>query len=282
MKLSRYDPVELKFLAEKYLERGDYENAARFFRYLMVHFKMANDESYRKFAIKAGECYMRAAERLKDPAKAITLYLRAARAFREGGCIEMISPCSSKIWESYIMLRENRVERDSKILHTFKVAGDYFMENGNFKKASIIYHDIAECALKGGRLLLAGGFYRDAGICYQRINNLDKAADLYIKAADLYFNCQEYFEAAWNYCRAGFLLIYLNRFKEASEAAEKSELACHKGDIWIFLRNLSHICKLLTQGLIRKAEDEWKEIRWKLNREYAQLIENSFQVAKMK
>ena len=55
MKLSNYDPVEFKFLAERARNRGDYETAARFFRYLMVHFGVVNDEANRRrFAVKSG------------------------------------------------------------------------------------------------------------------------------------------------------------------------------------------------------------------------------------
>jgi len=283
MRFSRYDPVELKFLAESYLKRGDYENAARFFRYLMVHFRMVEDEhNYRRFAVKAGECYMRAAEKLSGSAKTIMLYLRAAEAFREGGSLKMADLCGSKIWESYIMLREGKFEKDGESLHAFKVAGDYFMDNGDFRKAAIIYHDIAEVALESGRLLLAGGFYRNAGVCYQKMDDLDEAANLYVRAADSYFRCQEYFEAAWNYCKAGFLLIRLHRFREASDVAEKAKLACYEGQIEIFLRDLSRVCKMLSQGLIREAAESWKRIKRKLNKEYAQLIEDSFQAANVR
>jgi len=283
MKFSRYEPAELKFLAESCLRRGDYENAARFFRYLMVHFRMAKDESnYKKFAIKAGECYLQAAEKLRDSIKAIMLYLRAAKAFREGGRIMMINLCSSRIWESYTMLREGKFEENSDNLHMFKVAGDYFMDNDDFRKAAIIYHDIAEKALDSGRLLLAGEFYRNTGVCYQKMNNLDEAVSSYIKAADLYFSCQKYFEAAWNYCKAGFLLIHLYRFREASAVAEKAKLACREGQVEIFLRDLIRICKSLSRGRIYEATENWQRIKWKLSREYIQLVENSFRMARMK
>lgn len=281
MKFNRYDPVELRFIAENYLRKGDYENAARFFRYLMVHFRMAKDNpNYRKFAIKAGECYMRAAEKVNSSAKAVMLYHRAVEAFQEAGSTEMIHLCSSKMWESYAAMRGSKFGEDSESLHAFKIAGDYFMDSGDFKKAAIIYQDIAEKALKSGRLLLAGGLYRDVGVCHQRMDDLNKAVDFYVRAADLYFKCQEYFEAAWNYCRAGFLLIRLRRLKEASDIAERAELACHEGQMEIFLRDLSYICKLLSQGLVYEAEENWKRIKWKFNRKYIQLVEDSFQAAK--
>ena len=278
MKLSNYDPVEFKFLAERARNRGDYETAARFFRYLMVHFGVVNDEANRRrFAVKAGECYMRAAENLEGSVKARMLCLKAAEAFKEGGSMEMVNLCGSLVWRYYTALRGSDFENYGESLHILKSAGDYFMGNSDFKRAASIYLDAAERAFESGRLLLAGGLYRDAAVCYQKIRELDESANLHVKAADLYFQLQEYFEAAWIYCKAGFLLIRLGRFEEALAIAKKAELACREERMEFFLTDLSRVCELLSQGLKDEAREKWNKIRRKLNKNYIQLVESSFQ-----
>ncbi|MEM1581218.1 MAG: tetratricopeptide repeat protein [Candidatus Bathyarchaeia archaeon] len=271
----------LEFLASEALRKRDYESAARYFRHLAVHFGIINNESNkRRFSIKAGECYMQAAEGFGKSTKAIMLYFRATEAFKEGGDLEMARFCGLKMWEQYLALRENVSRLNSEDIHAFKVAGDHFVSNGNPEKAALIYQDAAERALKNGKLLLAGGLFKDAGNCNQKLGNHEDASSLYIKAADAFFQCQEYFEAAWSYCEAGFLLIRLGRFEEALELTKRAEESCYKGRIEIFLKDLIRICKLLSQGHLEDAVENWRRIKAKLSKEYIQLIESSFQSIK--
>lgn len=267
--------------AEKLFKKGDYENAALLFQYLTVFFGAAKAEGQKRiFAGKTGESYRRAAEKIRGSARAIMLCIRAAEAFRESGNIEMAKACELKAWEYYSMVEDEEFSKGGENIQALKIFGDHLLENNNFKGAVLLYEKAAEKALKYGRLLLAGRLYEDAVECYREMGNLGQAALVSIKAADIYLNCREYFEAAWNYCKAGFIFIQLNRMKEAMEAAEKAEVACERGEIKIFLRDLSRICRLLSQGLLNEAEENWGKIRGKFNRRYIQLIESSFQSAR--
>jgi tetratricopeptide (TPR) repeat protein len=270
----------IKF-AEDALKKGNYEDAARFFQYLMTYFGAINDEfNKRVFAIKTGECCMRAAERARGSPRAIILSVRAAEAFQEGGDFEMARLCSSKIWEYYTAINKGETGKDSESIHALKVFGDHLASSGDLEKAAIIYLRAAENASKGGRTLLAGGLCRDAGDCYRKIGNLKYAAEYYAKAADAYLQCREYFEASLNYCKVSLISICLGRMREALYAAEKAESACNWGEIGIFLKDLSRICKLLSQGFLIEAEENWNKIKAKFSKEYTQLVELSFQAAR--
>ncbi len=267
--------------AEKSFKRGDYENAALLFQYLTAFFRAFKLGDHRRlFAEKAGESYRRAAEKFKGSARAIILCVRAAEAFHESGKIEMAKACELKAWEYYHMVEDEEFRKGGESIRALKIFGDYLLNNNNFEKAIALYEDAAEKALKYGRHLLAGGLYKDAGDCYQKIGNLEKAAHTNLKAADIYFHCREYFEAAWNYCKASLTFIRLNRMEEALQAAEKAEIACERGEIEIFLRDLSRICRLLSQGLLNEAEENWNRIKMKFNRRYIWLIESSFRAAR--
>jgi len=279
---SGYNSFDLESLAERALKVGDYESAARFFHYLAVYYGMANDEAnWRKFSMKSGECYMLAAERISDLAKAITLCLKAVRLFRDVGDAGRADLCGLKAWEYYVALSyRSDVEWDIEGVHALKLLGDFLADNGDLEKAALIYWDAAEKALDMGKSHLAGGLYRDAGDSYRRVGRMEPAIKSYLRAAETYFECQEYFESAWRYCEAGFMLICLNRLKEALEASEKAELACYRGQIEIFLKDLSRICKLLSQGSVNEARRIWDKIKLKMRGEYIRLIENSFKTIK--
>ncbi|MBS7634835.1 hypothetical protein KEJ34_04990 [Candidatus Bathyarchaeota archaeon] len=281
MKPSDYTTSDIIKLAENALRIGNYEDASRFFRYLMIHFGAINDEpNKRVFAIKTGECCMLAAEKARGSPRAIILSVRAAEAFQEGGDHEMARLCSSKIWEHYAAINEGEPRRDSELIHALKVFGDYLVSSGDMEKAAIIYSHAAKNASESGRTLLAGGLCRDAGDCYRKIGNLEYAVDYYTKAADAYLRCREYFEAAWSYCKVSLTFICLGKMRDALQAAEKAESACYWGEIGIFLKDLSRICKLLGQGSLSEAEESWNKIKAKFSGEYARLVEFSFQAAR--
>ena len=164
----------------------------------------------------------------------------------------------------------------SEEIHVLKLAGDFFFASGDLKKAAVIYGDAAEKSFRDGKLLLAGNLYRNAGDCSWRMGEIEDAANLHLKAADAYLWCQEYFEAAWSYCKAGFLFLYLGKRKEASDCAEKAEFSCLKGEIGIFLKDLSHVCRLLSKGHISEAMGLWNKVKLKLRKEYIQFIETLF------
>ncbi|MBS7624264.1 MAG: hypothetical protein QXF59_06325 [Candidatus Bathyarchaeia archaeon] len=267
----------LENLAEESVRRGDYETAAHLFRRLAVYYGLVGDKhGRRKFAIRAGEYYMRAAEALPDDIKVMALYLKAMESFTEGGVREAAHFCGLRIWERFASIKDGVFEVDSEGIGVLRAVSDHFAERGDLEKANIMYKSAAEMALKSGKLLLAGRLYKSAGDCNLRSGKIEEAADLYIKAANMYFSCEEYFEAAWSYCEAGFLLICLRRFKEASDISEMAEESCRRGQISIFLRDLSNLCNLLSRGLISEAREKWDKIRMKIRKEYAQIIESSF------
>lgn len=276
------DPSALVDLAERAFRSGDYEVAARIFHRLTVYYGILNDElNRRRFALRAGECYMLAAEGLNDPSKAMMLCFRAALSFIDGGDFERTRVCCLKIWEYYtLIIGKDDFRWDGESIHTLKLAGDLLADCGDLARAATIYHSAAERAIGIGKYQLAGGLYRDAGDCYKRMDRVDLALESYLRAAEAYFRCSSHFEAAWNYCEASFMLLHLNRFREALEAAERAELACREGQIEVFLKDLSHICWLLSRGLVNDAEKYWNRIRAKLRGEYVRLVEASFRAVK--
>ncbi|MBS7607003.1 hypothetical protein KEJ14_04075 [Candidatus Bathyarchaeota archaeon] len=283
MSYGSYNPVYLEGLAEEALRRGDYESAARFFHYLTAHYSIMNDKlCQRRFAIKAGECYMLAAEKVNDLARAIALYLRAARIFRDYGDTEMAHSCGLKAWEHYTtLINEEGFRWDYEGIHALKLLGDFLTEEGDLERAARVYWDAAEKALRSGKIHLASGLYRDAGDRYMRMGNMGSASKSYLMAAEAYFRCQEYFEAAWHYCEAGFMLLCLKKPEEALEASEKAELACYRGQIEVFLKDLSQICKLLSKGSVHDAEKIWDGLQAKFRKEYVQLVELSFEACRL-
>jgi tetratricopeptide (TPR) repeat protein len=282
MGLSSYSSDELQSFAERSLKMGDYESAARFFYYLAVYYGVMNDEeNWRKFSMKSGECYILAAERMGDLAKAIALCLKAVRILRDVGDASRANLYGLKAWEYYVALNNrNNAEWNVEGIHSIKLLGDFFADNGDFERAAVVYWNAAEKALNMGKLNLAGGLYKDSGDSYRKIGKMEPAIRSYLRAAEAYFRCQEYFESAWRYCEAGFMLIYMNRLKEALEVSEKAELACYEGRIEIFLKDLSHICKLLSQGSIDEARKKWDKIKLKIRGENVKLIENLFKTIK--
>jgi len=279
---SGYNSFDLESLAENAFKMGDYESAARFFHHLAVYYSMMNDKAnWRGFSMKSGECYMLAAERMSDLIRAITLCLKAVRIFKDVGDTSRADLCGLKAWEYYVALRgKSDVEWSVEGVHVLKLLGDFLADNGDLERAALIYWDAAEKALDMGKLHLAGGLYRDAGDSYRRVGRMELAVKSYLRAAEVYFECQEYFESAWHYCEVGFMLICLNRLEEALEASEKAESACYKGQIEIFLRDLSRVCKLLSQGSANEARRIWDKIKLKMHGENVRLIENSFKAIK--
>lgn len=278
-----YNPAQLESLAEEAFRRGDYESAARFFHYLVAHYSIMNDKlCRRRFAIRAGECYMLAAEKTDDLAKAIALCLRAAEILKDCEDAEMAHSCGLKAWEYYIELINREDFRwNCEGIHALKLLGDFLTDEGDMERAAKVYWDAAEKALRSGKTYLASGLYRDAGDRYMKMGNIESASKSYLMAAEAYFKCQEYFEAAWHYCEAGFMLLCLRRHEEALEVSEKAELACYRGQIEVFLKDLSQVCKLLSMGFVNDARRIWDGLKAKFRKEYTQLVELSFKACRL-
>ena len=87
-------------IAEEAVKRGDYETAARYYRYVTIHFGILNDmDNMKKFTIKTGECYLNAGKNLQEdePIAALQFYIKASNCFREGQNKQKIKRCDSLI-----------------------------------------------------------------------------------------------------------------------------------------------------------------------------------------
>jgi len=246
------------------------------------YFRFNNDlTNFRKFAKKTGDYYSRAAKNLWDSGcrrKASILYIKAADCYREIGDHASAKSCSLAVRNYYATIFKNSLTNIQGSAQDWKSLGDYLREEGDIEEARECYEAAAKRALEDGKLILAGGLFRDAGDCSSLLNDIERTADNYAMAADQYFKSKKYFEAAWHYNLSGFLLISLKRFDEALLMAKKAKKACFVGNLLI-LSSLSKTCELLSRRNYLAAEEEWRKIRRKFKRNYAELVDSCFRRA---
>jgi len=266
-------------LAEEAAKRRDYETAARFYRYVVVHFGLLNDsENLKKFTIKTGECCFNAAEALWNNdkhVKALLFFIKASNYFREGSDEHRAEKCDLIIEKCYDSIRKNKIIDLCEDPQDLKRIGDYFV-NRNFEKAIECYEAAAEKAFKTGKLHLSGSIHGILGDCYKALRRYKDAAERFARSAEIYYECHEFFEAAWRYCISGFCFILAGDTEAASEMAVKAESACLEDGINVILNDLAYICRLLSEGCIYEAERRWSKIRKKFKKSYAEIVDFSF------
>jgi len=252
--------IEWIRLAEGLIKEGDYEAAAQHIRRVAHYFKLNNDMGkFREFMRKTGECYLSAAEKLWNSGqaqRAFLPYIKALDCYREIEDYASAERCSLAVRKCYAMTVKDglKIFRGSSL--DLKYFGDYFRAEEEIEKAIECYEVAARKAIEEGKLILAGGLYRDAGDCSSLLKDVERATANYAMAADNYFKSEKYFEAAWDYSISGFLLISLKRFDEASIMAEKAKKACSMGNIFILLNHLSKVCEQLSKRNYYAAEEE--------------------------
>lgn len=265
-------------LAEEAAERQDYETAARFYRYVSVHFGLLNDmDNMRDFTIKTGECYFNAGKKLwnTQPIKALLLCINASKCFREGRDEQRAKECDLMIEDYYDSIRRDGIIDSCKDPHDLKRIGDYFA-NRNLEKAIECYEAAAEKALEAGKLNLSGSLYGTLGECYMALERYEDAAESYARSAEIYHECQEFFEAAWRYCISGFHFLLAENPKKALAMASRAELVCREDEIKVLLNDLALICRLLSEGSIQEARRIWIKIRMKFKGNYINIIDSCF------
>ena len=271
-------------LAEEAAKRGDYEEAARFYRYVAVHFGLLNDsENLKKFTLKAGECCFNAAETLLNNNKhieALLFLIKASNYFREGSDEHRAEKCDMIIERSYDSLSKNEMTDLCGDPQDLKRIGDYFA-NRDLEKAIECYEAAAEKAFKIGKLHLSGGIYGILGDCYKALKRYRDAAERHARSAEMYYERHKFFEAAWHYCISGFCFILAGDTEAALATALKAESICREDNINIILNDLAYICRLLSEGHIYKAERRWSRIRRKFKRSYAEIIDSSFDTMRL-
>jgi len=265
-------------LAEEAVRREDYETAARFYRYVAVHFGLLNDlDNMKKFAIKAGECYFNAGEKLRNsnPLKALLLCINASKCFTEASDKQRVEQCDSVIKAYYDTIRKDEIIGSCKDAYDLKRIGDYFATH-NLQKAIKCYEAAAEKAFKDGKINLSGSLYGILGECYMALNKYEAAAESYAKSAEIYYACRESFEAAWRYCISGFHFILAGSADKALSMASRAESICREDEINVILNDLASICRLLSEGSIHEAKKKWDKIRIKLKKNYVKIINSCF------
>jgi len=271
-------------LAEEAAEREDYETAARFYRYVAVHFGLLNDlENLKKFVIKAGECYFNAGKNLwknSDPLKALLFFINASNCFKEGRDEQRTEKCDLIIESYYDSICRDETIESCGDAYDLKRIGDYFI-NHNLQKAIECYEAAAEKAFKDGNPNLSGSLYGTLGECYMTLKKHKTAAESYTKSADMYYACWEPFEAAWRYCLSGFHFILAGNIDKALSMANKAEFICKKDNIQVILNDLASICRLLSEGSIHEAKRIWNKIRMKLKKNYVEIVDSCFRSANL-
>lgn len=266
--------------AEEASEKEDYEAAARLYRHVTIHFGVNNDlPNQRKYAIKTGECHLKAARNhlaKNDLVKTVLSCAKAYGFFIEGGHENLAASCDAMIKECYDAIRSQGIAASNISNKDLKLLGDYFVKKGIFEDAAKCYQAAAENACENGKVVLAGGLYRDVGDCYRMLGDFEKAAENYATAGDMFLKGQKHFEAAQHYCQSGFLFIIAGKLDEASVVANKASLACDEGGIDVIMNDLSKICRLLSEKALVDAGELWSRIRMKFKGSYANLIDSCF------
>ena len=260
------------------VKRRDYETAARFYRYVTVHFGLLNDsENLKKFSIKTGECYFNAGENLWDenPVMALQFYIKASDCFKEGQDKQRANECDSIIESLYDSISRDGTIELCKDAYGLKRIGDYFV-NHDLGKAIECYETAAEKAFEDGKLNLSRSLYGILGECYVTLKRYEDAAENYARSARMYYECQGFFESAWRYCLSGFYFILAGKMDKASFMASKAESVCRKDQIDVILNHLVLICKFLSEGSVNKAKSIWVRIRGKFKESYVRIIDSCF------
>jgi len=269
-------------LAEEAAKRHDYETAARFYRYVAVHFGLLNNiDNLKNFTIKAGECYLNAGKNLwnsKRLVKALLLCINASKCFREGRDEQRAKKCDLIIEGYYDSIRRDGIIESCEDAYDLKRIGDYFV-NHDPEKAIECYESAAKKAFEDGKLRLSGTLYQTIGECYMTLKKYENAAENYARSADIYYECQEFFGAAWLYCISGFYFILAGNTDRASSMASRAESICKKNEINVILNDLASVCRLLSEGSIRKAERRWSRIRRKFKKSYVKIVDSCFRAA---
>ncbi|MEM2887927.1 MAG: hypothetical protein QXR42_00405 [Candidatus Bathyarchaeia archaeon] len=267
--------------AENAIEKGNFESAARFFRYVSTYYGMVNDEPNRKkFAVKTGESYLSAGEAClaqNELFKATTFYVKASSFFNEGGDEEKKKVCELKILQCQKNLTREGMETDIDDIRELKAIGDYFADKGELASSLAFYQTAADKARKQEKTALAAGLYRNIGDCFKALKDFEAAAERYATAGDLFLLCGNYFEAARHFCESGFFFIRVGKHQKASIVAAKASLACNTEGIDVILDDLSEVCKLLSQKSLDEAKERWSKIRIKFKRSYIELVDSCFE-----
>ena len=266
-------------LAEESVKRCNYEKAACLYRYVAVHFGLLNDQdNLKKFAIKAGECYLDAGKNLWDsnkPLKALLSFIKASHCFKEGCDKQGVKKCDLIINSYYDSIRKGEVTESRNNAYDLKRIGDYFMDYDP-QKAIECYEYAAKKALEDGKLNLSGSLYGILGECYIKLKNHEAAAESYARSADMYYACRKLFEAAWRFCISAFQFILSGRTEKALSMANKAEDVCREGEINVILNDLASIGKSLSEGKTQEAERIWNKIRMKFKKNYIKLVDSCF------
>jgi len=271
-------------VAEEALKEGDYGVAAHYFRRVANYFWLIRDDrEFEAFARRACDCHLRAAEGMWSKGNylgASSFYGIAAEGFREIGDETKAEKCDQRVSECYETIVREGFSSFSGGVKDLRRMGDHFEAEGNQERAARCYMEAAERAAKEGKLAVAAGLYRDAGECQRLLKDLEGAAKAYEEAAENYFKGERYFEAAWHYNLAGFLLISMRRLNEAYKLAVRAEIACLEGRVTVLLNHLTRVCGNLSKGNALEAQEEWGKIRRKFKAEYATLVDGCFKALK--
>jgi len=266
--------------AEKAIEKGDFESAARLFRYVSTYYGMINDETnQQKFAVKTGEAYLSAGEACiaqNELFKATTFFVKAADSFSKGENEEKKKVCELKILQCQKRLEKEDIQSTCDDVRDLKAIGDYFADRNELVSSLAFYQSAAEKARKQEKIALAAGLYRNVGDCFKVLKDFEAAAERYATAGDLFLLCGNYFEAARHFCESGFYFIRVGKHQKASIVAAKAGLACNTGRIDVILDDLSEVCKMLSQKSLDEAEERWSKIRMKFKRSYVELVDSCF------
>lgn len=249
-------------------------------RRIAHYFRLNGDMTkFREFTRKTGDYYLQAANGLRNSGnllKASLLFVKAADCYREIEDHVSARDCGLAARKyCAIASEEGRAGLQGSALD-LKRLGDYFRSEDDTEAARECYEMAATEALEEGKLMLAGGLFRDSGDCSSRLNDVERAVNNHTMAADNYLKSEQYFEAAWSYNVSGFLLISLKRFNEAAQMAGKAKRACNRGHAYPLVWSLSRICGLLSRENYLTAHGEWQKIRRKFKRSYINLVDSCF------
>jgi hypothetical protein len=255
-------------------EGGNYEEAAKLYYKASLCFGMVNDlPSYEGAKRKAGELYLTVTYRSERPIQAVRPGLLAYKILNELGdprVKDFVGVLMSLIANGG---QELLADRETCIL-----AARFLRERGKMAEAAQIYASLAEALRRGGNHQLAARLYSDAAACENAVDR--RKASRYNKmAGELFMSCGLHLEASQHFVRS--FLELMTAGEVDGSLLDLSDEACRMGEIaenWH--TELVSVCKSLSQGDVRSALAEWKDIRYKFKPSFNSLVERAIDECK--
>lgn len=256
--------------AEAEKTKGKYEEAAKLYYRASICFGMVNDlPNYEAMKRRSGELYLAIVERSERPLPAIRAGLLAYKVLSELG-----DPRANDCVNVLLSLISNHRQELLADKETCILATKFLRERGKISEAVEIYVSLAENLKNLNNCQLAARLYSDAAVCEESISDLKRSSEYNKLAGELFMSCGLHLEASQHFVKSFLELIIVGEVDNS--LLDLSDEACRMGEIaenWH--TELISVCKNLSYGDVRSAQNKWKGIRFKFKPSYNSLVERA-------